>query len=41
MVEFCGEKLGLSSGLESDPKEGLIYYLVRDYAVVRWITGYA
>ncbi|XP_066258432.1 uncharacterized protein [Euwallacea similis] len=35
-VQFVGEKLGPSSALEVDIKNGLIYYLTRDFAVVRW-----
>ncbi|CAG9773978.1 unnamed protein product [Ceutorhynchus assimilis] len=38
-AKFLGEKLGSSSGLQADLKDGLIYYLTRDYAVVRWING--
>ncbi|XP_030752207.1 uncharacterized protein LOC115879459 [Sitophilus oryzae] len=36
---FLGQLMGQSSGLETDLKNGLIYYLTRDYAVVRWIIG--
>lgn len=35
---FLGYKLGKSSGLISDFKGGLIYYMIRDYAVMRWDT---
>ncbi|KAF7269021.1 hypothetical protein GWI33_017903 [Rhynchophorus ferrugineus] len=34
-----GSMLGESSGFETDLKNGLLYYLVRDYAIVRWIIG--
>ncbi|XP_066153440.1 uncharacterized protein [Euwallacea fornicatus] len=36
IVQFLGEKLGPSSALEIDIKNGLIYYLTRDFAIVRW-----
>ncbi|XP_060522245.1 uncharacterized protein LOC132699508 [Cylas formicarius] len=39
-VTVLGHKLGVSSALETDYRNGLIYYLTRDYAVVRWSTGY-
>ncbi|KAJ8959609.1 hypothetical protein NQ318_021795 [Aromia moschata] len=38
-VTFLGHKLEISSGLETDYKNGLSYYLVRDYVVVRWLIG--
>ncbi|XP_050297862.1 uncharacterized protein LOC126737151 [Anthonomus grandis grandis] len=37
-VKWVGETLGLSSGLETDYKNGLLYYLTKDYAIVRWNT---
>lgn len=33
---FNGYKLGRSAGLISDLKGGLTYYMIRDYAVMRW-----
>lgn len=36
--KLVGEKLGKSAGLMSDSRGGLIYSLLRDYAVVRWNT---
>lgn len=39
-VTYLGEKLGASSGLVTDYKSGLSYYLPRDYVVVRWDTRY-
>ncbi|CAH1116316.1 unnamed protein product [Phaedon cochleariae] len=38
-VTSVGRKLGLSSGLETDLKSGLIYFMTRDYAIVRWVIG--
>ncbi|XP_044733301.1 uncharacterized protein LOC123295905 [Chrysoperla carnea] len=35
-VTYLGNKLGPSSGLISDFKGNIYYYLIRDYAVVRW-----
>lgn len=37
-VNWLGQKLGPSGGITVDNKNGLIYYLIRDYAVVRWDT---
>uniref|UniRef100_A0A8D9F870 Uncharacterized protein n=1 Tax=Cacopsylla melanoneura TaxID=428564 RepID=A0A8D9F870_9HEMI len=33
---FLGYKLGISSGLYCDEPDGLLYYLIRDFAIVRW-----
>ncbi|CAG9832577.1 unnamed protein product [Diabrotica balteata] len=33
---MLGEKLGTSTGIESDFASGLIYFMVKDYAIVRW-----
>ncbi|XP_018567486.1 uncharacterized protein LOC108908061 [Anoplophora glabripennis] len=38
-VTLIGQKLGMSTGLETDFKSGLSYYMVRDYVVVRWMIG--
>ncbi|KAI5698927.1 hypothetical protein M8J75_014001 [Diaphorina citri] len=35
-TRFLGYKLGISSGLYCDEPDGLLYYLIRDYAIVRW-----
>lgn len=37
-VTHHGQKLGPSAGMVTDFKNGLIYYLKRDYAIVRWDT---
>lgn len=37
-VTYHGQKMGPSGGVTADFKHGLIYYLKRDYAVVRWDT---
>ena len=37
-VTFLGEKLGASSALVADFKDGLSYYIPRDFVVVRWNT---
>ncbi|EFA08570.2 hypothetical protein TcasGA2_TC006225 [Tribolium castaneum] len=37
-VTFLGEKLGNSTSLVADFKNGLSYYIPRDYVVVRWDT---
>ncbi|XP_072395577.1 uncharacterized protein [Diabrotica undecimpunctata] len=37
---MLGEKLGTSTGIESDFASGLIYFMVKDYAIVRWNIGY-
>lgn len=37
-VTSHGQKLGPSAGITTDFKNGLIYYLKRDYAIVRWDT---
>ncbi|XP_044253218.1 uncharacterized protein LOC123004163 [Tribolium madens] len=37
-VTFLGEKLGNSTCLVADFKNGLSYYIPRDYVVVRWDT---
>ncbi|XP_034939902.1 major royal jelly protein 1-like [Chelonus insularis] len=39
-VTWHGIKLGLSSGLLCDSKDGLHYFLVTEYASVRWDTKY-
>ncbi|XP_049826508.1 uncharacterized protein LOC109596953 isoform X2 [Aethina tumida] len=35
-VTYMGNKLGVSRGLETDQKNGLNYYLLRDFAVAQW-----
>ncbi|KAK9752195.1 Major royal jelly protein [Popillia japonica] len=35
-VTTIGEKLGPSSGMIADSGSGLYYYLIRDYAIVKW-----
>lgn len=37
-VTLLGQKLGPSGGIVADQKQGLIYYLLKDYAIVRWDT---
>lgn len=37
-VNWLGQKMGPSGGITVDNKNGLIYYLIRDYTVVRWDT---
>ncbi|XP_018335166.1 major royal jelly protein 4-like [Agrilus planipennis] len=36
VADFIGNKMGPSGGMLVDLKGGLVYYLTRDYAVVRW-----
>ncbi|XP_023026494.2 uncharacterized protein [Leptinotarsa decemlineata] len=38
-VTLIGKKLGKSRGLEADFKSGLSYFMMRDYAIVRWLIG--
>lgn len=38
-VTYLGNKLGQSSGMTTDIKGGLNYYMIRDYAVLRWDTS--
>ncbi|XP_028145864.1 uncharacterized protein LOC114339414 [Diabrotica virgifera virgifera] len=37
---MLGEKMGTSTDIETDFASGLIYFMVRDYAIVRWNIGY-
>ncbi|CAH1972070.1 unnamed protein product, partial [Acanthoscelides obtectus] len=38
-VTYVGDKLGASTGIETDYKAGLNYYMVSDYVILRWIIG--
>ncbi|KAG5883609.1 hypothetical protein JTB14_025183 [Gonioctena quinquepunctata] len=39
-VTLIGKKLGKSRGLEADYKSGLSYFMLRDYAILRWLIGF-
>ncbi|KAJ8984333.1 hypothetical protein NQ317_012552 [Molorchus minor] len=38
-VTFHGHKLGLATGLETDLKSGLSYFMVNDNVILRWLIG--
>ncbi|VEN57373.1 unnamed protein product [Callosobruchus maculatus] len=38
-VTYEGDKLGRSTGIETDYKAGLNYYMISDYVILRWIIG--